>query len=123
MATGLIGLSEISLLEVAGTTTGTTLSYTCPATGVAYAVVTVVAAVSCYATGNDSARAKAGMVRVILKCTTNAIPISRGTDSCTYTVILAPGQTWSEFCEVVVGVIAQGGGAVASLRASVLEVI
>jgi len=119
MATGLIGTSKISVNNAAITTTGTTLSYTAPASGISYAVVSVNAAVSASTfntNGNISCRA--GTCAASVTYATSSVASA---NSNSYSVILAPGQTWSDFTEI----FSQGasGNAQAFLQASVLEVV
>lgn len=98
MATGFIGTSSVQ-----GSGTGPTLSYTCPLSGVRYAVVSVIASA---AASGVSGAATAGPVRA--EGTSSA-------NSSSYSVILAPGQTWAA------GTFS-ANQAGASLSASVLEI-
>lgn len=118
MATGLIGTSKISNSGVAGTVTGTTLSYTVPASGVLYAVVSVSASVSAAATAiNNTVRVRAGNCTCVTDYASQISPIA---NTAAYSVVLAPGQVWSEYTEII-SQNAQSA-AFAFLQASVLEV-
>lgn len=131
MATGLIGTSNVSSntahLNGGGpglvTVSGTTLSYTCPSTGVRYAVLTVTGCVqigSLPAAGADGSNPKvaAGDMCKLM----NEI----GSQSFSSSIILAPGQSWSAVASSkvwVTGFTTAYPDTNAVLRASVLEVV
>jgi hypothetical protein len=118
MATGFIGTSRITSPGAGILNTGTTLSYTCPSSSVSYAVVSINASVTACAGPNDIARARAGT------CTASAAAGSASATSITYSIILAPGQTWSDSTETNTnGSSSNLGYAAANLQASVLEVV
>jgi hypothetical protein len=122
MATGLIGTSRISSGST-GTTTGTSLNYTCPSSSVSYAVISISAAVAVSAYGvQDTARGRAGTcAAIILGGGTTQNPTMA--NSIAYSVILGPGQTWTDFAEVTVAINNSAAYAYAYLQASVLEVV
>ena len=128
MATGLIGTSTVAFNTIHGSTAGlltvdgTTLSYTCPASGVRYAVVNISAAVALGnlpAAGGDGydPRVSAGMLKMRQRT---------GDAQHRYSVVLAPGQTWTGKASSTV--FAYSGATVApdtyaELTASALEVV
>lgn len=119
MATGLIGTSSV-VIDAYNTSqvSGPILTYTCPESGVRYAVVSIFASVSisitCTTTGGY---AEAGSLRVAYS--------DNGTTSGSnhYSVILSPGQIWSgsTYFSAATTETTRSGSAV--LQASVLEVV
>ena len=121
MATGFIGTSTAS--SGPNAVYGPTLSYTCPASGVRYAVVTITAMVwMIYNNSTAGIPCRAGA----LNYTPMYDPVGGLVDAqCRefiYTVILGPNQSWSD--NTVTGPVAGGNGNNynARLSASVLEV-
>lgn len=123
MASGLIGTSVIgpNLQSLNTTQGGAFLTYVCPSTGVRYAVVTVVADASFTSTATvvSADVIRAGMLLV----QSPQAPNQTDRSSLTYTVILAPGQTWTSRPEFPASSAASNGRAYAQLMASVLEVV
>lgn len=114
MASGLIGTSTATSANVL--VTGPTLSYTCPASGVRYAVVSISASVSVSTASNGgNAYAHAGILSVQA-----AGPSADLVDSLHYSVIVGPGGTWSGATQAYFGA---GSVQLATLTASVLEVV
>ena len=133
MATGYIGKSDVFGTTAAGTPQyGQTLSYTCPASGVRYAVVSVFASVTCSSGDDNGGYAKSGIVCCGSSGHSNGSDGEEISDSASecYSVILSPGQTWSATTEVFTQDVASNPfltqpylGPAAMLQASVLEVI
>ena len=105
------------------TVSGTTLSYTCPSTGVRYAVLTVTGCAqigSLPAAGTDGSNPKVAagdMCKVMNEIRSQSFSSS---------IILAPGQSWSGAATskvYVTGVSTAYPDTNAVLRASVLEVV
>lgn len=129
MATGLIGTSAVPFNSTHGsgfgvpfTLDGATLSYTCPASGARYAVVNICASVAIAdlpASGTNGAEPKVSAGTLQLR-------LEKGSLQHVYSVILAPGQSWTGKASSTVFV--NSGGAVspetyAYLTASALEVV
>lgn len=132
MATGLIGTSTVAFntnhtnnstsAAARITVDGTTLSYTCPASGVRYAVVSVASAVALgtlpseLANGGDPA-VSAGILKMKQRT---------GDAQHRYSVILAPGQVWTGKASSTVYVAVANTATpntFAELTASALEVV
>lgn len=131
MTTGLIGTSTVAFNTVHNnnvggvtriTVDGSTLSYTCPASGVRYAVVNIAAAVALGnlpvpgADGYDP-QVSAGMLKMRQRT---------GDAQHRYSVVLAPGQTWNGKASSTVLVSAFSNinaDTYAELTASALEVV
>lgn len=132
MATGLIGTSTVAFNTghnntggggVRITVDGTTLSYTCPASGVRYAVVNIVAALS--VVGPLPAAGASGadpyVYAGILKSSKTVEGLRHS-----YSVILAPGQTWTGKASSTVFIASNtnfGADTFAEITASALEVV
>ena len=129
MATGLIGTSTVAFTAVHGigsggpfTLDGSTLSYTCPASGVRYAVVNIAAAV---AIGTFPASGIAGCDPSV---SAGMLKMRQRTGDAQhkYSVVLAPGQSWTGKASSTV-FVAAGTFAYpdtfAELTASALEVV
>lgn len=122
MATGLIGTSTAT--ATTGTVTGSTISYTCPGSGVRYAVVSVTASVSAIAGGGGyTVSAHAGILNCFHRTGSTGSDGAGASDSASYSVVLGPGQTWSGYAEAVYGGGGGSGEVRANLQASVLEVV
>ena len=118
MATGLIGTSRI-IATGNQSVLGTTLTYTCPSSGVSYAVVSINAGVSIETqTTSDTAYARAGTLT--LRTRYNSFVVQ--SESLSYSVVLGPGQTWSDYAEAITEIGNRATG-YAFLQASVLEVV
>lgn len=123
MASGLIGTSTLgpnrqSDLSAAS---GATLTYTCPAAGVRYAVVTIVADAQFTSTTNVQSQdyIKAGILVVQSPQAIN----QTSARSLTYTVVLTANQVWTGVTQFPAGAATGVGLAYAQLTASVLEVV
>lgn len=128
MATGLIGTSTVAFntahpyTAMRSTVDGTTLSYTCPGTGVRYAVVNIsssvaIGALSASGTDGFDPVVSAGMLKMRQRT---------GDAQHRYSVVLVPGQTWTGKASSTV--LTVGGFPIypdtyAELIASALEVV
>lgn len=127
MATGLVGTSTASNASSNSTVTGATVSYTCPASGVRYAVLNITTTLQGFnhiTTSNTSTEitVTAGdqHLRVWGVSTTggfNMVP-----SISTHSVILGPSQNWSGSASVYLASSASGFGE-ARLRVSALEIV
>lgn len=131
MASGLIGTSTIRIstllpANATGAVHGQTLSYTCPASGVRYAVITISAQAS-VASANVSDSAclmQAGGYASAASYRGSSAVSSSANSANSVQIILAPGQSWSAVAsasnaqENIIRVTGE-----ASLTASVLEIV
>jgi len=118
MATGLIGTSTATS-ESQSLVTGSTLTYTCPASGVRYAIVSVSASCSVCSTATNLSYATAGNLAVSsISGSGSPAPNSH---NLSYSVVLAPGQTWSGNTTARGG--PSGEAAYGRLQASALEIV
>lgn len=126
MTTGLIGTSALGSNAGDTMATGATLSYTCPSSGVLYAVISITASV--HVGGGDKfsyARAGCLVLSAARNLGSTGAFASGKSVSKSYSIVLRPGQTWEDKTEIYshnqASSIAEGPGAF--LQASVLEVV
>jgi len=118
MATGLIGTSTATSTSQS-IATGSTLTYTCPASGVRYAIVSVAASCSVCSISASPSHATAGNLAVS-SISGSGYP-APNSQNLSYSVVLAPGQTWSGNTTAIVW--SSGETAYGMLQASALEIV
>ena len=121
MASGLIGTSQA--ITSTGSANGSVLSYTCPGSGVRYAVLSIHASCS---VGGGSANSGQGFCSAgNLVCNGYSGSVSHGGSTnavaSSYSVILGPNGSWNGTTSATMS--PNAGISSASLTASVLEVV